>query len=161
MYFLIIINLYLLVYFLLLRLHLLLRCCCYISFLIVVSSSSTSSYPHRVFLSFIYPDLYWGAAAGSDSMSSSSPTGGATPFSIISIWLLCMCGVWFAPPLPSGDVCSKRTSANLIVAIPLLIAIRRKEEVTTQSAGQDVWQQHCRYILSMMLQYRQQRRNIR
>ena len=36
------------------------------------------------------------------------------------------CGVWFAPLSLGGDVCSKRTSANLIVAIPLLIAIGRE-----------------------------------
>ena len=58
-------------------------------------------------------------------MSSSSPTGVPPVLHHLYLIVVSWCGVWFAP-LPSGDVCSKRTSANLIVAIPLLIAIGRE-----------------------------------
>jgi len=55
----------------------------------------------------------------------------------VSFW----CADWFASAIEVWCLQRKRTSANLIVVIPLLIAIQ-KEEVNTQSAGQDVWQQH-------------------
>ena len=73
-----------------------------------------------------------------------------------------VCDVLIDLPLPSKcGVCSKRISANLLVVIPLLIAIR-KEEVTRQSDGWDVRQELSIYnVDDAVIYHRQQRRNIR
>ena len=93
--------------------------------LIVVSSSCylllCTSYVPLFYLSNLIEDT---AAA---AILCHSPPQPAVPPVLHHLYLIVVswCGVWFAP-LPSGDVCSKRTSANLIVAIPLLIAIGRE-----------------------------------
>ena len=86
----------------------------------------TSSYPHYMFLSFLFIQTYIEEPPPAAIVFHPPPQPAVPPvlhhlYLIVVSW----CGVWFAP-LPSGDVCSKRTSANLIVAIPLLIAIGRE-----------------------------------
>ena len=101
-------------------------------------------------LSFIYQTYIEEPPPAAIVCHPHPPSGGATR-SPLSLFDCCVMvhGVLIGLPL-SSKWCLQRTSANLIVAIPLLIAIR-KEEVTTQSDGRDVRQEHHRYIMLMML----------